>query len=203
MRFQWMDTEIHRVRNPELRSPLTGAKCLIFAVFALALTHQVRSESEQMPAAIQACRSQVDELQRLRCYDAAVDRTTQASTASIRPQGLTSAERKPIEAAEGTVPPGASARAPTVPTTEALTRMPMFSAKVAALSFRPSGAANVTLDNGQVWTQYGPEGRVPLRAGDSVTLRPGLFGASVLVGPSGWITKVHLIPGNITGADAK
>jgi hypothetical protein len=71
--------------------------------------------------------------------------------------------------------------------------MPMFSAKVAVLSFRSSGAVNVTLDNGQIWTQYGPEGRVPLRAGDSVTIRPGLFGASVLVGPSGWITKVHLI----------
>ena len=79
--------------------------------------------------------------------------------------------------------------------------MPMFSAKVAALSFRPSGAVNVTLDNGQVWTQYGPEGRVPLRAGDSVTLRPSLFGASVLVGPSGWITKVHLIPANATGPE--
>jgi hypothetical protein len=69
----------------------------------------------------------------------------------------------------------------------------MFTAKVVALSFRPSGAVNVTLDNGQVWTQYGPEGRVVLRNGDSVTVRPGLFGASVLVGPSGWITKVHMI----------
>jgi hypothetical protein len=71
--------------------------------------------------------------------------------------------------------------------------MPLFSAQVAALSFRPSGAVNLTLDNGQVWTQYGPDGRVPLRTGDTVTIRPGLFGASVLVGPSGWLTKVHRI----------
>jgi hypothetical protein len=70
----------------------------------------------------------------------------------------------------------------------------MFSAKITALTFRPSGAVNVTLDNGEVWTQYGPEGRVPLKAGDTVILRPGLFGASVLVGPSGWITKVHPVP---------
>jgi hypothetical protein len=69
--------------------------------------------------------------------------------------------------------------------------MPMFSAKVSALSFRASGAVNVTLDNGQVWSQYGPGGRVPLRIGDEVTIRPALFGASVLVAPSGWITKVH------------
>jgi len=125
-----------------------------------------------MPPSIQVCRSQVDEVQRLRCYDAAVDGTMQASV-------------------------------PAVPAVEALTNMPMFSAKVAALSFRSSGAVNVTLDNGQVWTQYGPEGRVPLRAGDSVTLRPSLFGASVLVGPSGWITKVHLIPASATGPNGK
>jgi hypothetical protein len=42
-----------------------------------------------------------------------------------------------------------------------------------------------------------------LRTGDTVTLRPGLFGASVLVGPSGWITKVHLIPASATGPNGK
>jgi hypothetical protein len=88
----------------------------------------------------------------------------------------------------------------TVPAKAAPNSLPLFSATVAALSFRPSGAVNVTLDNGQVWSQFGPEGRVPLQTGDRITLRPGLFGASVLVAPSGWITKVRLIP--TVGADA-
>jgi len=155
-----------------------------------------------MPPSIQVCRSQVDDVQRLRCYDAAVDGTMQASTVS-GPRGATSAERQAVEPAKEAVAPRASSPASAVPAAEALTNMPMFSAKVAALSFRPSGAVNVTLDNGQVWTQYGPEGRVPLRAGDSVTLRPSLFGASVLVGPSGWITKVHLVPATATNPNGK
>jgi hypothetical protein len=188
-------------RDSKAQSPLTGAKCVAIGVFAWVLTNPIRSEP--MPPSIQVCRSQVDEVQRLRCYDAAVDGTMQASTVSGPPRGATSAERQAVEPAKEAVAPRASSPAPAAPVVEALTNMPMFSAKVAALSFRPSGAANVTLDNGQVWTQYGPEGRVPLRAGDSVTLRPSLFGASVLVGPSGWITKVHLIPATATNPNGK
>jgi hypothetical protein len=165
--------------------------------------------SEPMPASVRVCRSQVDQIQRLRCYDVAVDSSTpasastQASTAPGPAPGATSAERRPVEPAEEVAASRGPSPAPAVPAMAAPTNIPMFSAKVAALSFRPSGAVNVTLDNGQVWTQYGPEGRVPLRAGDTVTLRPGLFGASVLVGPSGWITKVHLIPASVTGPNTK
>jgi len=178
-----------------------GAKCLVISVLAWVLTDPVRSEA--MPASVRVCRSQVNEIQRLRCYDAAVDSSTQASTVSGPMPGATSAARRPVEPADEAAAARASSPAPAVPAMAALTDRPMFSAKVAALSFRPSGAVNVTLDNGQVWTQYGPEGPVPLRAGDTVTLRPGLFGATVLVGPSRWITKVHLIPTSATGPNGK
>jgi hypothetical protein len=180
-------------RDPKALSLSTEGKYLVIGVLACVLTDPVRSESEPMPASIQVCRSQVDEVRRLHCYDAAVDGSTQASTVPALSRASTSTERQPVESAEQAVAPRASSPAPAVPPIEALTNMPMFRAKVAALSFRLSGAVNVTLDNGQVWAQYGPEGRVPLRAGDSVTLRPSLFGASVLVAPSGWITKVHLM----------
>jgi hypothetical protein len=169
----------------------------------LAWVPAVPVRSEPMPASVRVCRSQVDEIQRLRCYDAAVDSSTQASAAPGPALGATSAELRPVEPAEEVAAARAPSPTPAVPAKAALTNTPMFSAKVAALSFRPSGAVNVTLDNGQVWTQYGPEGRVPLRAGDTVTLRPGLFGASVLVGPSGWITKVHLIPASATSPNTK
>lgn len=188
-------------REPKGQRLWIGAKCLVIGLLASVPIDPVRSEP--MPASVRVCRSQVNEVQRLRCYDAAVDSSTQASTVPGPAPSATSAERRPVEPAEEVAAAPASSPAPAVPATAAPTNMPMFSAKVAALSFRPSGAVNVTLDNGQVWTQYGPEGRVPLRAGDTVTLRPGLFGASVLVGPSGWITKVHLIPASATGPNGK
>lgn len=165
---------------------------LVVSALAWGLTNPARSEP--LPASVRACRSQVDELQRLRCYDAAVDSSARSSKTSVPSPDVTSSLRGPVEPADGAVAAHAgSPAAPAVRPATASTPLPMFNAKVAALSFRPSGAVNVVLDNGQTWTQYGPEGRVPLRTGDTVTLRPGLFGASVLVGPSGWITKVHLI----------
>jgi hypothetical protein len=134
-----------------------------------------------MPASMRVCRSQADDVQRLRCYDSAVDAAAPATASPVVSRGAAATEKRPPD------PPAAT------------TRVAVFSAKISMLDFRPSGAVNVTLDNGQVWAQYGPEGRVPLQAGDSVTIRPGLFGASVLVGPAGWITKVHLMP--TAGAD--
>jgi hypothetical protein len=179
-------------RDPNAQRPWIGAKCLVISVLAWVLTDTVRSEP--IPAIVLVCRSQVDELQRLHCYDAAVDSSTQGSKVPVPARDPVLSQRQQAERAEEPAAARASSPAPAVPAKAARTNMPMFSAKVAALSFRPSGAVNVALDNGQVWTQYGPEGRVPLRTGDIVTLRPGLFGASVLVGPSGWITKVHAIP---------
>jgi hypothetical protein len=149
------------------------------------------ASGEPIPASVQACRSKVDDLQRVRCYDAAVD-SAQEKPAPIPPSGTPPAVRPTPE-------PSSAPDAEAAKTVSAKGR---FTAKVTALSFRPSGAVNLTLDNGQIWTQYGPEGRVPLRAGDSVSLRPGLFGASVLVGPSGWTTKVHLISSQGTGLHA-
>ena len=188
-------------REPKAQRPWIGANCLVIGLLAWLPTGHVRSEP--MPASVRVCRSQVDEVQRLHCYDAAVDSSPQASTVPAPAPRATTAERGPVEPAEEVAAARAPSTAPAVPATQAPTNMPMFSAKVAALSFRQSGAVNVTLDNGQVWTQFGPEGRVPLRAGDTVTLRSGLFGASVLVGPTGWITKVHLIPASATGPNGK
>jgi hypothetical protein len=164
--------------------PALAVTCVGLSVLAWGLAHPVRSEP--LPASVRACRSVADALERVRCYDAVVD--AGAPAALPAPTGPASArvEASAAAAPQPATPPAARETEPPAPSR-------MFTAKVVALSFRPSGAVNVTLDNGQVWTQYGPEGRVVLRNGDSVTVRPGLFGASVLVGPSGWITKVHMI----------
>jgi len=170
-----------------------------------------------VPASIRECRSVVDVLQRVRCYDTAVDAANALITSpdtSMLPAPVTRVPPPAAGAVTATgptvsvsppvipVPPPVAASAapgpaaaPPAPMSPTPTPQPteLFHATVAALSFRASGAANVMLENGQTWTQYGPEGRVPLKVGDAVTLRPGLFGAFVLVAPSGWITKVHLL----------
>ncbi len=172
-----------------------------------ALLLAMHAWGEVVPAAIRACRSMPDEAQRLHCYDSAVDAASEpipvrsSSTRSesvVRPPGESLAPAVETSAAPPaaiTPPPVPAPPIPAPPIPEkgagAPARQTMFTATVSALSFRQSGAVNVALDYGQVWTQYGPEGRVPLRVGDAVIIRPGLFGASVLVGPTGWITKVH------------
>lgn len=181
-------------RECKAQSTWIGVKCMGLGVLAWGLTHTARSEQfgEPIPASVRVCRTQLDALERLRCYDAAVDSSAQASTVPVVPPAATPADRRP-DPPQGAVAARAASPAAPARATETTIRLPMFTAKVSALDFRPSGAVNLTLDNGQVWAQYGPEGRVPLHAGDSVTVRPGLFGASVLVGPSGWLTKVHLL----------
>jgi hypothetical protein len=69
----------------------------------------------------------------------------------------------------------------------------MFRAKIVAMSFRRAGEFVITLDNGQVWTQYVTEGKARIGVGDSVLIRPGFMGAYILKGPTDWITKVHLL----------
>jgi hypothetical protein len=167
-----------------------GHRWVALGLLAAMSATQVRGAP--VPAAIRECRSVVDVLQRVRCYDTAVDAAngliTTDPTVSVSPPVIP----VPPPVAASAAPGPAAAPAPMSPTP---TPQPteLFHATVAALSFRASGAANVMLENGQTWTQYGPEGRVPLKVGDAVTLRPGLFGAFVLVAPSGWITKVHLL----------
>jgi hypothetical protein len=171
----------------------------LLAIGLLAALSAAPVRSDPLPAVIRACRSLTDEVERVRCYDAAVDSAAASSTLGTSPgtasgTGSTPAIKSAAQPAPS-VPPHTEALAPRLAPPPAQ----LFRSTVAALGFRPSGAANVTLGNGETWTQYGAEGRVPLKVGDPVTLRPALFGAFVLVGPSGWITKVHLLPSTTGG----
>lgn len=167
----------------------------LLAVGLLTALSAAPVRSDPMPAVIRACRSLTDEVERVRCYDAAVDSAAASSTLGTSPakaSGGTDSTAVIKSAAQPvpSPPPHTEALAPGLAPPPAQ----LFRSTVAALGFRHSGAANVTLSNGETWTQYGAEGPVPLKVGDPVTLRPALFGAFVLVGPSGWITKVHLLP---------
>ena len=171
-----------------------------------------RAAAESLPAAISACRGEIDAAQRLRCYDAEVDRI-EAVTGRLGPpavnQSVTAPNAAaPISAAPGaaapvsagaSLPPAAAAPSSAAPALTATppprahATLPMFRAKIVAMSFRRAGEFVITLDNGQVWTQYVTEGKARIGVGDSVLIRPGFMGAYILKGPTDWITKVHLL----------
>jgi hypothetical protein len=67
----------------------------------------------------------------------------------------------------------------------------LFHATITEMHFRGAGEFVITLDNGQVWTQYTVEGKPRIAVGDRVTIRPGWLGSYILTGPTEWITKVH------------
>ncbi len=192
-------------RRPQ--GTVIAAACSGLGLLCAALAHS--APSEPVPASVRACRLLSDEHERVRCYDAVVDGSAPSAAVPIPPPSAAPARARLAPAAQAataaapTPPAAPSARASERSTSEASPSERMFAANIVALSFRASGAVNVTLDNGQVWSQYGPSGRVPLRDGDRVILRPGSFGASVLVGPSGWITKVHLVSLSTLGSDGK
>ena len=130
--------------------------------------------AQALPAAVQACRTESDEAERLKCYDREVDRLQ----AALRPA--------PSSTQSNASPPQRRPRTARGPPSG-------FSAKITALSFREGGAFVAALDNGQVWTQFVGEGKARIRVGDTVRIRPLLFGSFLLVGPSDWSTKVHQV----------
>jgi biotin carboxyl carrier protein len=125
-------------------------------------------------ASVQACRTESDEMERLKCYDREVDRI-QAAQLPI-----------PSSTDSNTSPPQRRPRTAGGPVSS-------FSAKITTLRFREGGEFIAALDNGQVWTQFVSEGRARIRVGDTVRIRPLLFGSFLLVGPSDWSTKVHQV----------
>jgi len=130
--------------------------------------------AQPLPAALQACRTESDEAERLKCYDREVDRIQ----AALRPV--------PSSTQSNTSPPQRRPRTAAGP-------LSGFSAKITTLRFREGGEFVVALDNGQVWTQFVSEGKARIRVGDTVRIRPLLFGSFLLVGPSDWSTKVHQV----------
>jgi hypothetical protein len=131
--------------------------------------------AQALPAAVQACRTESDETKRLKCYDREVDRIQVA----LRPvSSATESNASPTQRRARTAggPPSG------------------FSARITTLSFRKGGEFVAALDNGQVWTQFVSEGKARIRVGDTVRIRPLLFGSFLLVGPSDWSTKVHQVP---------
>jgi hypothetical protein len=52
--------------------------------------------------------------------------------------------------------------------------------RIVAVSYRPRGESVVTLENGQIWEEAEVESHLPLRPGESITIRRGVLGAFYL-----------------------
>jgi hypothetical protein len=168
-----------------------------------------------------ACRHEPDDRRRLSCYDREFDRRETVAAQNVAaatnpaPRALPAAPvpapapvpavaapqlaaaplpstpaqpPAPSAAPAAAVPPAASA----VPKPRASAqRLALFHATITEMHFRGAGEFVITLDNGQVWTQYTVEGKPRIAVGDRVTIRPGWLGTYILSGPTEWITKVH------------
>jgi hypothetical protein len=55
-----------------------------------------------------------------------------------------------------------------------------LSGRIATVSYKPRGEAVVSLVNGQIWEEAEAESHLPLRPGDTITIRRGVLGAFYL-----------------------
>ena len=140
------------------------------------------AERESVPAALQKCVAEKDDARRLICFDAEMARLAALPPPAPPPTpeekfGARGDLKRDIEQ------PGKVAE----PTLEKL------EGKVESVATRPGGGLLVTLDNGQVWQQLATGESLQLKAGDSVTLKPGVFGSYSLVGARNRSIKVKRI----------
>lgn len=135
--------------------------------------------ADAAPAALEKCVAERDDTRRLACFDAAMARLATLPPAAPPPTqeekfGARGDLRRDIERQE---------RPHEAP-------LDKLEGTVSAIAARADGTLVVTLDNQQVWQQLtGGEG-FRLKAGDKVTLKPGVLGSYFLVSPYGRSTKV-------------
>ncbi len=120
--------------------------------------------AESMDDRLRACVAEPDDALRLACYDQAMGRAAgQPADFGMTPELM---RKKQAQSGVSAPPPPAD-----------------LSAAVTRVSTQSSGRFLVTLDNGQVWAQQENQD-FTLKPGDLVTIKPGLFGALWMLGPS-------------------
>lgn len=139
--------------------------------------------AQDLAVALQSCRTEQDDAERLACYDREIETRRQPPTISAPAQAampaaasLTAEQRfgyedvrdheRRDEGADGT---------------RALEELV---AKVAGIAKRPDGAILITLENGQVWRQSTSEPYFRLGVGDTVKIKPAALGSFLLYGNS-------------------
>ncbi len=180
----------------------------LIPVLGLAFAIGRADASEDIGAALVACRAESDDARRLACYDRAADAghppvvaptpaAASAPAAAIAP-ATAPAVAAAAPAAEAT-PEDSFGRERALEHEEAKRAeqesraLDELKATVTAIETRIDGLMTMTLDNGQVWRQNSPDARFRLRVGDPVRIEPGALKSFILSGPSKRSTRVTRI----------
>jgi hypothetical protein len=135
-------------------------------------------------AASHRCAEQVDDAQRLACYDAAFGKP-------VRPAGASTANTPVLSSSP--VPSPSAPLSPAAPAPAAAAQPVSFTAKVTALRSTANGRFVATLDNSQVWAQLEPDSTIQISVGDVITVKPGFAQSHFLLTPVGNRTRVSRV----------
>lgn len=140
------------------------------------------TERDVALSALQKCVAEKDDARRLICFDAEM-----ARLAALPPPAPPPTPEEKFGAR------GDLKRDIEQPGKVAESTLEKLEGKVQSVATRPGGGLIVTLDNGQVWQQLATGESLQLKAGDSVTLKPGVLGSYSLVGARNRSIKVKRI----------
>jgi hypothetical protein len=142
------------------------------------------------------CAGQVEDAQRLACYDAAFGKPRATATGSPVPAPPVAATPAPATAAVRPV------EAPVAPVMnqksdsrkdESAPKPTKVDSSIASLRRLGDNRYELTLANGEVWAQLEADPRAEMAVGDAVTIRPALMGSFMLVTASGLRTRVKRV----------
>src|SRR6185437_16235660 len=153
-----------------------------------------------VPESLLACRKLPDQSERVRCYDAQIDKLSGTVAASSAPTASTAAVARaattaPVAASAAPAQSAAKFGAETLPSTSRPTTPKEDTALLSSITAKQSVGSNLyafALANGQVWRQE-ESSQVSLffRVGDNVRIEKGTMGSyhmsTVSAGAKNWV----------------
>jgi hypothetical protein len=153
---------------------LTG-RALFSMAFAYAATvPQVFAQA--LPASVIACADETDAGNRLACYDREIARL-RASSQLPGPTASTSVSASAPMSASVADSFGMTGDLQRKQGAQLPHPLDKLSGRIAAVTYKAHGEAIVRLEGGQVWEEAEPEPHLPLRPGDTVTIKRGMLGS--------------------------
>jgi hypothetical protein len=155
-----------------------------FAVLALVLAVSplgLPVAAGAVPEALRACALEKEDAARLACFDRELARATEPAPPAAPP--ITPEERfgRTGDIAMEDSKRAAAAQGPSIKE---------LTATVVSLSRRSYGELVMTLDNGQVWVQQGPDARFTIGLREKVVIKAGVLNAFTAIAPNGRTTRV-------------
>jgi hypothetical protein len=147
--------------------------------------------SEDIAAAVNACRAEADDARRLACYDRAVGRGNGNAPAAAPAAAATAAPTPaPAQTEDSFGRERQLAHEEDQKRAEATRAVGELLATIVGLEKRMDGLMTFTLDNGQVWRQVRPDSLFSVKQGDAIRIQPGSLGSFILSGPTKKSTRV-------------